>query len=69
MNWTMRKSVLTRLTAWYKKIYEDNANGKLFDERYATLSMFYEKEQQRLKADIPEVQSYLETETDKIKNP
>lgn len=51
-----------------QKIYEDNANGKLSDERYATLSMSYEEEQQRLKADIPEMEGYLETETDKTES-
>ena len=51
-----------------QKIYEDNANGKLSDERYATLSMSYEEEQQKLKADISEMQSCLETETDKTES-
>lgn len=51
-----------------QKIYEDNANGKLSDERYATLSMSYEEEQQGLKADISEMESYLETETDKTES-
>ncbi len=51
-----------------QKIYEDNASGKLSDERYATLSMSYEEEQQKLKAAIPKMQAYLETETDKTAN-
>lgn len=51
-----------------QKIYEDNATGKLSDERYATLSMSYEEEQHRLKVDIPEMESYLETETDKTES-
>ena len=50
------------------KIYEDNAGGKLSDERYAALSMAYEEEQQRLKAALPEMQRYLETETDKTES-
>ena len=49
-----------------QKIYEDNASGKLSDERYATLSTSYEEEQQTLKAAVPEIQAYLETETDKV---
>ena len=44
---------------------EDNACGKLSDERYATLSVSYEDEQKRLKAAIPDMERYLETETDK----
>ena len=42
--------------------------GKLSDERYATLSTSYEAEQQMLKAAVPEMQAYLETETDKTVN-
>ena len=51
-----------------QKIYEDNASGKLSDERYMTLSTSYEAEQQMLKAAVPEMQAYLETETDKTVN-
>ena len=51
-----------------QKIYEDNAGGKLSDERYMTLSTSYEAEQQMLKAAVPEMQAYLETETDKTVN-
>ena len=46
----------------------DNASGKLSDERYATLSRSYEEEQKTLKAAVPELQSFLETETDKIES-
>ena len=48
-----------------QKIYEDNAMGKLSDERFATMSMAYEEEQKNLKEAIPDMQAYLETETDK----
>ena len=48
-----------------QKIYEDNATGKLSDERFATMSMAYEEEQKNLKEAIPDMQAYLETETDK----
>ena len=51
-----------------QKIYEDNASGKLSDERYMTLSTSYEEEQQTLKAAVPEMQAYLETETNKTVN-
>lgn len=62
------KKRIAEIDSLIQKIYEDNANGKLSDERYATLSMSYEEEQQRLKADIPEMESYLETETDKTES-
>lgn len=51
-----------------QKIYEDNASGKLSDERYMTLSTSYEAEQQMLKSAVLEMQTYLETETDKTVN-
>ena len=51
-----------------QRIYEDNANGKLSDKRYATMSMSYEKEQQELKESIPIMEEYLSTETDKTEN-
>lgn len=54
--------------ALIQKIYEDNAGGKLSDERYATLSLSYEEEQKTLKAAIPEMQAYLEAETDKTES-
>ena len=62
------KKRIAEIDGLIQKIYEDNANGKLSDERYATLSMSYEEEQQRLKANIPEMESYLETETDKTES-
>ena len=51
-----------------QKIYEDNVSGKLSDARYMTLSKSYEGEQQTLKSAVPEMQAYLETETDKTVN-
>ena len=62
------KKRIAEIDSLIQKIYEDNASGKLSDERYATLSISYEEEQQHLKADIPEMESYLETETDKTEN-
>ena len=59
---------IAEIDALIQKIYEDNASGKLSDERYATLYTSYEEEQQTLKAAVPEMQAYLETETDKTVN-
>ena len=61
------KRRISEIDGLIQKLYEDNAKGKLSDDRYATLSMAYE-EQQRLKAVLPEMQTYLETETDKTDN-
>lgn len=62
------KKRIAEIDALIQKIYEDNASGKLSDERYATLSLSYEEEQKILKAAVPEMQSFLETETDKNEN-
>ena len=62
------KKRMAEIDTLIQKIYEDNASGKLSDERYATLSLSYEEEQKTLKAAVPEMQAYLETETDKTES-
>lgn len=62
------KKRIAEIDALIQKIYEDNASGKLSDERYATLSLSYEEEQKTLEASVPEMQAYLETETDKTES-
>ena len=62
------KKRIAEIDTLIQKIYEDNASGKLSDERYATLSLSYEEEQEKLKAAVPEMQAYLETETDKTES-
>lgn len=51
-----------------QRIYEDNVIGKVSDERFATLSMAFEEEQRNLKQHIPEMEIYLERETDNSDN-
>ena len=43
-----------------QKLYEDNATGKLSDERFATMSMSLENEQSELKDRIPALEDELE---------
>ena len=43
---------LSELDRLFIKIYEDNANGKLTDERLDMLSRTYEAEQKELEADV-----------------
>ena len=62
------KKRIAEIDTLIQKIYEDNASGKLSDERYATLSLSYEEEQKTLKAAVLEMQAYLETETDKTES-
>ena len=62
------KKRIAEIDTLIQKIYEDNASGKLSDEHYATPSLSYEEEQKTLKAAVPELQSFLETETDKTES-
>ena len=62
------KKRITEIDGLIQKLYEDNAIGKISDKRYATLSFSYEEEQQELKETLPEMQRYLETETDKTES-
>ena len=48
-----------------QKSYEDMAKGLLSEERFATLSMAYETEQRALKAKIPELETMLDSASDK----
>lgn len=43
-----------------QKLYEDNATGKISDERFATMSMSLENEQSELKDRIPSLEDELE---------
>ncbi|MEY8391837.1 recombinase family protein [Lachnospiraceae bacterium 45-W7] len=43
-----------------QKLYEDNVAGKINDDRFATMSMSLETEQENLKASVPELESELE---------
>lgn len=62
------KKRIAEIDKLMQRIYEDNVIGKLSDERFATLSNTYETEQKELKEKLPEMESYLEAETDKTVN-
>jgi DNA invertase Pin-like site-specific DNA recombinase len=62
------KRRIAEIDGLIRKLYEDNAKGKISDERYATLSMAFEEEQKELKTALPGMQGYLETETDRTEN-
>ena len=59
------KKRVKEIDSLIQRIYEDNVVGKISDERFATMSMAFEEEQQKLKSAIPEMETYLESETDK----
>lgn len=62
------KKRIAEIDKLIQRIHEDNVIGKLSDERFATLSNTYETEQKELKEKLPEMESYLEAETDKAVN-
>ena len=50
------------------KIYEDNANGNLSNERFAMMSKTYEDEQAQLKVEIVNLQKEVEVQGRQIEN-
>ena len=62
------KKRIAEIDKLIQRIYEDNVKGKLSDDRFETLSNTYESEQKELKEKLPEMESYLEAETDKTVN-
>jgi hypothetical protein len=54
------KRRITEIDGIIQKLYEDNAVGKISDERFATLSLSLETEQADLKAAVPTLESELE---------
>ena len=50
------------------KIYEDNAKGKLNDDRFAMMSKTYEDEQARLKVEIVNLQKEIEVQERQIED-
>ena len=59
---------LSELDRLFIKIYEDNANGKLSDERFDMLSRTYEAEQKELEADVIRLEKEIEVQETQIKN-
>ena len=51
---------ITELKRLFIKIYEDNASGRLTDERYDMLSQTYEAEQKQLEAEVITLQQEIE---------
>ena len=53
---------ILELDRLFIKIYEDNAGGKLSDERFSMMSGNYEAEQKRLKADVQQLQQDIQVQ-------
>ena len=58
------KKRIKEIDNFIQKIYEDNVIGKISDERFVIMVMAFEEEQRQLKPVIPEMKSYIESETD-----
>lgn len=59
---------IAELKRLFMKIYEDNANGKLSDERYEMLSQSYEAEQKQLEAEVVALQRDMEVQEQQAEN-
>lgn len=55
------KRRISEIDGIIQKLYEDNATGKISDERFATMAMSLEDEQSKLRASIPQMENELET--------
>lgn len=54
---------IAELKRLFIKIYEDNASGKLSDDRYDMLSQTYEAEQKQLEADVRSIKQDTRVKT------
>ncbi len=59
---------IAELDRLFLKFYEDNANQKLSDERFAMMSKTYEDEQAELKAEVKKLQADIEVQEQQIEN-
>ena len=57
---TQAEKRIAELDRLFVKIYEDNAKGKLSDERFSMMSGNYEAEQKKLRMDAVELQKNIE---------
>ena len=52
----------------FMKIYEDNASGKLSDERFDMMSQSYDAEQKQLEEEVLSIQQEIEVQEQQIEN-
>ena len=65
---TQAEKRIGELDRLFIKIYEDNAKGKLNDDRFAMMSKTYEDEQAQLKEEIQTLQQEIEVQERQIEN-
>ena len=59
---------ISEIDRLYTKIYEDNASGKLSDDRFKQLSDGYDSEQSKLKSKAIQLQKQIETQEQNTEN-
>ena len=59
---------LSELDRLFIRLYEDNVNSKVSDERFAMMSKTYEAEQRQLKADVQVLQQEIEGQERQLEN-
>ena len=59
---------ITELKRLFIKIYEDNASGRLSDERFDMLSQSYEAEQKQLEAEVVSLRQEIEVQARQSEN-
>ena len=62
------RRLISELKRLFIKIYEDNASGKLSDERFDMMSQTYEAEQKELEAEVIRLQKEIEVQETQIQN-
>lgn len=65
---TQAEKRIAELDRLFIKIYEDNANSKLSDDRFAMMSKSYEDEQTELKSETATLQHEIEVQERQIEN-
>ena len=59
---------IAKLDTIIQRLYEDNIEGKISDERFAKMSQNYEAEQAQLKSRVAELEAQLRSEKDNAMN-
>ena len=59
---------ITDLKRLFMKIYEDNASGKLSDDRFDMMSQSYDAEQKQLEEEVLSIQQEIEAQEQQIEN-
>jgi hypothetical protein len=65
---TQAEKRIDELDRLFLKIYEDNANHRLSDERFSMMSRTYEEEQTELRAEVKQLKQEIEAQEKQAEN-